>query len=1157
MMRLIKQGQARFRQQCTLVALLLAAISLSYAATTLNIPQVPLIMATPSHPQVFIAIGNSESMDGTLSGAIMTGSGSLASNASSLNASSSPTLYSVPSGFTPPIQAADLLGNAPYTVQISGRLYDNSASRLNVAKAGVSAIIENYMESSDFALGTYNISNAQPYNTWVYYMSPANSNFTFSLLPPTGPYVNNPCFNYLLATSTIRSNCASIAALYGSSVLSLNPFMRIGASSDDPSINDVLYASSSLASVFVTYNGPNPSTPFPPNFSLTNYNNAGVTVNYSSSAPNIGSFGTSPTNAGYVPFSRQVMYAQRGFGYYGTQSANSGRILVPMLSAGISPTTATVTNAINQFTPFLAPETNNASTSEIKAAAIQSPTAGLLRQANTYLTGLGITSGNCPQKKYVILISDGLPTQDLSGKLWPPLGSASAAGYGVTATFNSDGSLNSTNAQALTDAINTIKTLKSNGIATYIVGLGAGVDPTLNPQAAASLTAMAVAGGTGNYYPATDPQAMVDSLNTIMIAIQNGSFTTSAAAVSSTSLSSSTVAYLANFVSSDLPYHDWTGDLKAIKLNETTGLPTSTTIWSAQAQLDKLVAGLGWSTGRVIATWNPTTNAGVPFRWLNISTAQRLLLQTGILDLLGSTRLDYIRGNAALERKNGGTYRSRSHYLGDIVDSQVLYVGPPGEAYGSASYANFVKTQANRTPFLYVGANDGMLHAFNAQTGIEAFAFIPNGVFASLIDLISPLYNQNHEYFVNGSPISADVQFSNGNWRTLLVGGLNAGGKSVFALDITSPAFGSESALASAVLWEFTDTDMGLTYSQPQIAPIGSASASTMSFAVFVGNGYNSTNNKSVLYALNAQSGSVLRKIDLCGIVPSACNSSLPQGLSSIAVANKDGLQGQPITHVYAGDLQGNLWSIDVTHTNPSNWTVRLLFQARSSGGVVQPITTAPVVTLNPNYPRQQGLFVMFGTGQLLEAADLLDNATQTVYDIWDKPLTTTSYTRSNLQQQTLNYVATASSGLSKGILTVTGNTVNWTTRMGWYADLPIPGQRVDTNPDLIEGAFYAVLNTPPLSTCGTGFSSMLLALNYANGGTFLRPYLDINGDGSVTETDKYNGMFAAGIELKQYSSASTLLGGLGWIIPRSDGTQTVTIIPTTGSRRVGWWQLD
>lgn len=1132
-------------------------------STTLTIPQIPLIMSNSTHPQVLIAITNSESMDGNLSGSIMTGSGALSSGLSSLNNSSSPVNYLVPSGFTPPIQGADSTGYAPYTVNVSGVLKDNSASRLNVAKAGVQAIIQAYIDTADFALEVYSTSGASVYSTWVYYMSPAGSNFSFTNSPDNDKkYVINPCYKYSTASSTVASNCSSMASQFGASTLSNNLYMQVGASSDDPNINDVLYAGSSLAGVFLTYNGPSPSTPYPPNFSIGNYNNGSVTISYSSSLPNIGGFGTSPTNAGYVPFSKQVIYARRGFGYYGSQSATTGNILVPMTTAGANPTTTSINTAINSFLPFLQPETNSTSTTEIKSIAIQSPTAGLLSRANTYLKALGSTSGGgCPQKKYVILISDGLPTQDLNGKIWPPLGSSSATGYGITATFNSDGSLKTTNSQALTDAVNTIKTLKSNGIMTFVVGLGAGVDPTLNPTAASTLTAMAVAGGTADYYPATDPNALVTALNKIMVAIQNGAFTTSAAAVSSTHLIGGTVEFEANFVSSDAPYADWTGNLYEFFLDPTTGVPTSSYAWNAQTVLDTLVSGSGWQSNRFIATWNATSKKGIPFQWTNLSATQQSQLQPS--DTLGSSRLQYLRGNTALELRNGGKFRNRSHVLGDMINSQVLYVGQPQFPYLSSSYQSFAQANAARQPMLYIGANDGMLHAFNANTGAELFAFIPNAVFSNLSVLTVPTYNLTHQFFVDGSPQSADVQYTNGTWHTILVGGENSGGQSIYALDVTSPStLSNETTLANSVLWEFTDSDLGMTYSTPQIAQIGSGTSSPLTFAVFFGNGYNSPNNNSVLYALDPQTGNILRKINLCSAVPSACNASLPQGLSSVAVGQGDGLQGQPASVIYAGDLQGNLWAVDITNTNPSNWTVRLLFQARDASGNPQPITTTPVVTLNPNYPAKLGLFVMFGTGELLTLSDLTDTQTQTIYGIWDKPSSSTTFTRSNLQSQTFTYIPT-SSVLSQPLITATTNTVNWNTSVGWYSDLPIPGQRVVTNPALVNGSFVTSLNTPPLGVCGAGFSSMLLEINYRTGGAFALPQIDLNGDNLFTTSDQYNGMNPVGIGLSNsYANAPTLLGpnqynNMVFLVTQSNNTQSAIFSPNNNPRKVGWWQLQ
>lgn len=1138
------------------------------SATTLNISQVPLSLVIPSRPQVLFAITNSQSMDGTLSGAIMTGSGSLPLLLSSLNNSSSPLNYLVPANFTPPMQAANGSGYAPYTVNSGGVLYDNGASRLNVAKAGISAIIQAYMETTDFALEIYRTSNTNVYKTWVYYMSPPGSNFVFTNTPIAGNrYVINPCYGYPLASATVLLNCTAIAPLYGALTLANSQFMQIGSSSDDPTINDVLYSSGNLAGVFDTYNGPNPATPYPPNFSLANYNNGSVLISYNSSSPNIGGFGTSPTNAGFVPFSQQVMYSQRGFGYYSVQSANTGNVIVPMTNLGSSPSAASILTAINLFNPWLKPETNSSTSTEIKAEAVQGPMAGLLARARTYMTSLVATGTSCPPKKYVILISDGLPTQDQNNKLWPPLGSAAAAGYNVTATFNGNGSLNTTNDQALTDTITSIANLNADGIKTYIIGLGAGVDPTINPQAAATLTAMAIAGGTVNYYPATSPTALVNDLNNILLAIQNGTFFITSSAVSSTSLQSGTQEFQASFTSSDTPYQDWTGNLFESQLDPITGLPVGAPTWYAQPQLDAKVSGTGWLNNRFIATWNPTfntTGGGVPFAWANLNAAQQLQLQPS--DLLGANRVQYLRGNTALEIRNGGIFRNRSHILGDLVDSQPLYVGTPADVFFfNASYRSFIASESTRAAKVYVGSNDGMLHAFDALTGIESFAYIPNGVMNNLYNLSAQTYNQSHLFFVNGSPHSGDVQFANGTWHTLLVGGESAGGKSIYALDITSPQLiSSETVLATRVLWEFTDVDLGLTYSQPKIVPINPGTTTTsQTFAVFFGNGYNSLNNKSVLYALNPQTGAVLAKINLCAAVPGTCVLTQPQGLSTIAYGNQNGQPAESMSQIYAGDLQGNLWAIDISNPIPAQWTVRLLFQARDSGGNPQPITTQPLVTLHPLYPRLQGLFVMFGTGQFLTLADVSNQQQQTVYGVWDKPLNNQVYNRNNLQAQTLTLVTATTSGLTRDILVNSTNAVSWALNVGWFVDLVAGGQRVITNPQLLNGAFVTTLITPPGNVCIAPFASMLLELNYQTGGAFYFPQLDINNTGVINSSDQYNGSYPVGMTLAAgYVSMPTILGpninnNLIKLFTQASGQQISVINPNNSPRLASWWQIQ
>lgn len=1139
----------------------ISLIALAVGAPSLAISQVPLQVAVPVHPQVLIAIGNSESMDGNLSGAIMVGAGSLGVGFNNLTSSSSPVSYTVPAGFTPPIVPATG-GLAPYSALVGADWVDNGDSRLNVAKAGVSAILSSYMQNTDFALATYSTTGLARYTTWVYYMSaPAGFTFTTSAVASVGTgtfTVANPCFNYTTAANPVNANCsAMVPTLYATAELNLKPYMVVSATSDAPSVNDVLYASGQPA-IFVNYGGAVLS-----NNTLAQYNAGNVQSTYPSSLPDANKV-TGPTNAGYVPQSNQVMYAQRGFGYAANQSTTSGNLAVTMTTAGISPTMASVSTALANFAPFLRPETNNLASTEIKASAGQAALAGLLNQAKTSLDAARGTSA-CPPQQYVVLISDGLPTIDLAGNAWPPLGSSAGNGFGVTATFSAtDGSLTPTTAftnnTALIDTITRLQVLKAAGINTYIIGLGAGVNPALNPAAAATLKAMAMAGGTTSAYPATSPAALVSALDNILISIQADSLATTQSAVNSKILKTGSVQYQASFSANDTPYQDWTGDLLKQTLDPSTGLTTGTATWSAQVLLDTLASGTGWSTNRNIVSWDPTlgsgVGAGIPFRTASLNATQTAQLG-------GTATLQYLRGDKSLEIRNGGTRRNRSHILGDSVNSTPLYIGPPGGSYFSTSYFSYVTTNAARTAMLYVGANDGMLHAFNAGTGAEQFAFIPNGVFGKLKQLEAPLFNQAHQFYVDGAPQTADVQFSDNSWHSLLVGGLNGGGNSIYALDVTIPAtLITEAAVAGAVKWEFTDANMGLSYSVPQISPVSAAAK----FAVFFGNGYNSVSQDPWFFALNAETGQKLAGIDLCAAViatsPTACDNTQPNGLSSVSAFNSDGLVGAPATQVYAGDLQGNLWVIDVASATPSSWTVRLLYQAKDSGGNRQPITTPPVVSLHPNYPIKTGSFIMFGTGRFLTASDLTDTQRQTAYGVWDTSVAV-PYSRSNLQQQTTTLVTTGTSGLAKTILTSTSYPFIFAAPnpVGWYNDMPVLGQRFFTNASLLNGLFVATLNTPPSSACSVIPESMLLELNFKNGGAPPQVVLDVNGDGLFNSSDRYAGLNPSGVGIGQgYASPPTFLYPPGQPIRKnitlSGGTMTSIGNKNTAQRSTSWLQI-
>jgi type IV pilus assembly protein PilY1 len=291
--------------------------------------------------------------------------------------------------------------------------------------------------------------------------------------------------------------------------------------------------------------------------------------------------------------------------------------------------------------------------------------------------------------------------------------------------------------------------------------------------------------------------------------------------------------------------------------------------------------------------------AKVEFKWSALNAGQRTALQTiGITE----DRLNWIRGDQSKE-KPSGALRQRTRLLGDIVNSDPFYVS------GSPS-------------MLYVGANDGMLHAFNAETGVEQFAYIPKAVFPHLSSLSDPGYG--HKYFVDGSPIVSKLD----NGDLILVGTTGAGGRSVFALDVTDPT-GFE---AGDVKWEFTDADLGYTLGQPSIGRLKNGTW----VAVF-GNGYNSDSGKAFLFIKNLTDPNA-------AIVKIPTNSDTDNGLAKPALLlDADGR----IVAAYAGDLKGNLWKFDLTDNTVAFGAA--LFTAKNASGIAQSITSAPTIGRHPN----------------------------------------------------------------------------------------------------------------------------------------------------------------------------------------------------------------
>jgi type IV pilus assembly protein PilY1 len=715
-------------------------------------PALPVQAATtPGKPQVMLAITNSQSMDGDVSGAIMTGSGT----AGGLSSSSSPISYTPRNGFVPPVQAAGSSGQAPYTVASGSNLLDNSESRLNMAKQAIASLLSGYASNVDFALEDYKTSNVTAYQTWVYYMS-GPGGFTFSNSPVSGAInVANPCYGYA-SNSSVKSACAAADRTLYAGSLGSDPYMQISASSDDADINDVLYAGG-LPPVFVSYNGPSPATPFPPNFSLSDYENYRVALTYFGGTDGTGGFQTSPTNAGYVPYSPQVMYAARGFGfstaYPSDLSATSGQIVEGMQTTGTNPTQAQVNTVMGAFSPYLAAETSSTSTPEIKAVAGQSPMAGLLSEAQSYLQGT--KSSNCAGQ-YVILLTDGLPTESLSGKAFPPLGTLSAQKYGVSASFNADGSLNSTNDQALQDAIDQVKALASQGIKVYVVGLGAGVDAASNPVAAQTLTALAIAGGTGQFYPASSQTALQGALQTIVGSISAASSLT--APLAPISLTQGSLVY--DLTTTQAPY-----------ISKVQAYPFSSGVIATNAAWDAV--GLMTPSQRSVDLLS-TSTSGQVIAFANLDTAAFQLAPTGcvpststIVSYVTDPTYSFVDGAGATCTFEAG--RDPSSPVGPFdAGNSAKYMGPPSSAdlLGQAGYVAYARAESHRTPQLLFTSSDGFLYSVNAQTGQLLWGWTPR-VAVPLMQNIGSMFPQA---VMDGKFSVVDALDASGNWASFLVG---------------------------------------------------------------------------------------------------------------------------------------------------------------------------------------------------------------------------------------------------------------------------------------------------------------------------------------------------------------------------------------------------
>jgi len=561
--------------------------------------------------------------------------------------------------------------------------------------------------------------------------------------------------------------------------------------------------------------------------------------------------------------------------------------------------------------------------------------------------------------------------------------------------------------------------------------------------------------------------------------------------------------------------NSWAGDVLAYPLLPNGSADVTSRLWSA-AEVFKSKQGCGtatdeptatttwWSTGRKVvaktaAGINKGFNSGnfgaeVPadviayVRGDRSKEKENLVVEGGYDPAAPDPSLiQYACGSAA------GTFRARNSIMGDVIHGGSVYVAGPPADYTFDKYLEFKADNKNRPPRLYVSANDGMVHAFDANTGEEVWAYIPRMVIPELVNLTkSPYY---HRYLVDGYLTAGDVKIGTSgtktDWHTVVIGGLGAGGKGLFALDVTEATVFNEAFAAAKIMWEITPStsgfgDLGDTYSDPLIVRVN-----TGQWAAIIGNGYNSATGKAVLYIIDIKTGTLIKKLDAgTGSVAS------PNGLSSPAAVdtNFDG----KADYVYAGDIDGKLWKFDISTNTSGSWAdpAGPLYD---TGGLA--IVGAPDIAAHPI----KGYMVYFGTGRLFDTADTLDNTVVNyAYGIWDgAPAANNKILEQTLTEKTYGSIR---------VRTTNGLPINWnddsdtTTKplhYGWRTALPA-GERI-LNAGFVRDARYhfASVNNTVTHTTPPDGENWLNELDYLSGGVGPKLIFDLNGDGLLNDADR------------------------------------------------------
>lgn len=608
----------------------------------------------------------------------------------------------------------------------------------------------------------------------------------------------------------------------------------------------------------------------------------------------------------------------------------------------------------------------------------------------------------------------------------------------------------------------------------------------------------AAVNGGGTYFSASSPTSLEKGLTSALQQFGDKEAAAAAATTSNPNVSAQdNRAFVSQFTSSH-----WFGELQSQIINLDTGKLESSGSWSAQSELDSL------GERRILMSGGATTGL-VEFKWSNVASSAvgkyfgkswitaaggsgnplpgltqfcsgpaYCLSDDNQAKAVGEALVNYLRGvriNEGELDEPAKYYRARKHLLGDIVNSEATYVNKALVKYADESHAEF--QAKSRKTMVYVGANDGMLHAFEADSGKELWAYLPTAVMPKLYRLADKQYATSHQYFVDSTPFVQDIKVGS-EWRTVLIGGLGAGGRAYYALDVTDPT-------DPKALWEFTNDNLGYTFGQPEIGKLRNGK-----WVAVLPSGYNNVNpgdGKGRIFVLDAYTGQPVAGL-ANGLATSAGSTTTPAGLGHIRGWVNDARLDNTIERVYGGDNLGNVWRFDINdNVGAAGMEALLLAQLKNADGVAQPVTS------RPELGDADGVAMVFvGTGRYLGDSDLTDTTKQSVYGIKDA-LTAAGHgdvrsTGANFVQQTIA-TGTCPSGASwckagaSVRTTPSPKTVNLAEHGGWYVDLPISSERVNTDPLLVLGTLTVISNViEPGDLCKVGGSSWVNYFNYKNG---------------------------------------------------------------------------